>query len=53
MDYLIGNRNWIIGNATIMAHKYHTDFGMTLLLIYLLFYGNGSYSINSRISKSS
>jgi uncharacterized membrane protein YphA (DoxX/SURF4 family) len=37
----------------VMAHEYRTDFAMTLLLIYLLFYGSGSYSINSRISKSS
>ena len=36
-----------------MAHEYRTDFAMTLLLIYLLFYGSGSYSIDSRISKSS
>jgi putative oxidoreductase len=37
----------------VMAHEYRTDFAMTLLLIYLLFYGSGSYSIDSRISKSS
>jgi putative oxidoreductase len=36
-----------------MTHEYRTDFAMTLLLIYLLFYGSGSYSIDSRISKSS
>ena len=36
-----------------MAHEYRTDFAMTLLLIYLLFYGSGSYSIDSRISKFS
>lgn len=36
-----------------MAHEYRTDFAMTLLLIYLLFYGSGNYSIDSRISKSS
>jgi uncharacterized membrane protein YphA (DoxX/SURF4 family) len=35
-----------------MAHEYRTDFAMTLLLIYLLFYGSGSYSIDSGISKS-
>jgi uncharacterized membrane protein YphA (DoxX/SURF4 family) len=36
-----------------MAHEYRTDFAITLLLIYLLFYGSGSCSIDSRISKSS
>jgi hypothetical protein len=35
-----------------MAHEYRTDFAMTLLLIYLLIYGSGSLSIDSKINKS-
>ncbi len=31
------------------AHEYRTDFAMTLLLIYLLIYGSGSWSIDSKI----
>ncbi len=34
------------------AHEYRTDFAMTLLLIYLLFYGPGNWSLDSRISDS-
>ncbi len=36
-----------------MAHAYRTDFAMTLLLIYLLIYGAGNWSIDSVIYKSS
>lgn len=32
------------------AHEYRTDFAMTLLLIYLLIYGAGGWSFDSRIS---
>jgi putative oxidoreductase len=35
-----------------MAHEYRTDFAMTLLLIYLIIYGSGSWSIDSKIDKS-
>ena len=31
------------------AHEYRTDFAMTLLLIYLLIYGAGGWSIDSKI----
>jgi uncharacterized membrane protein YphA (DoxX/SURF4 family) len=31
------------------AHEYRTDFAMTLLLIYLLIYGSGSWSVDSKI----
>jgi putative oxidoreductase len=31
------------------AHEYRTDFAMTLLLIYLLIYGAGSWSVDSKI----
>lgn len=34
-----------------MAHEYRTDFAMTLLLIYLLIYGSGRWSVDSKISK--
>jgi uncharacterized membrane protein YphA (DoxX/SURF4 family) len=34
------------------AHEYRTDFAMTVLLIYLLIYGSGSLSIDSKINKS-
>jgi putative oxidoreductase len=33
-----------------MAHEYRTDFAMTLLLIYLLIYGSGKWSVDSAIS---
>jgi len=36
-----------------MAHEYRTDFAMTLLLIFLLLYGAGNWSIDSIIYKSS
>ena len=32
------------------AHEYRTDFAMTMLLIYLLIYGSGNYSIDKKIS---
>jgi uncharacterized membrane protein YphA (DoxX/SURF4 family) len=35
-----------------MAHEYRTDFAMTLLLIYLLIYGGGNYSIDKKITHS-
>lgn len=35
-----------------MAHEDRTDFAMTLLLIYLLIYGAGTWSIDSKILKS-
>ncbi|MGN6541489.1 MAG: DoxX family protein [Ginsengibacter sp.] len=35
-----------------MAHDYRTDFAMTLLLIYLLVYGGGNFSIDKKISHS-
>jgi uncharacterized membrane protein YphA (DoxX/SURF4 family) len=33
----------------ITAHEYRTDFAMTLLLVYLLIYGSGRWSIDSKI----
>jgi putative oxidoreductase len=35
-----------------MAHEYRTDFAMTFLLLYLIIYGSGSWSIDLRILKS-
>ncbi|WP_018612616.1 DoxX family protein [Segetibacter koreensis] len=34
----------------VMAHEYRTDFAMTLLLIYLLLYGGGNYSIDKKLT---
>jgi putative oxidoreductase len=34
-----------------MAHEYRTDFAMTLLLLYLLIYGSGNWSIDSKIKE--
>jgi putative oxidoreductase len=34
------------------AHEYRTDFAMTMLLIYLLIYGSGNWSIDSKIRGS-
>ena len=34
-----------------MAHEYRTDFAMTLLLVYLLSYGSGRWSFDSKINK--
>jgi uncharacterized membrane protein YphA (DoxX/SURF4 family) len=36
-----------------MAHDYRTDFAMTLLLIFLLLYGGGSYSMDYKIQQAS
>jgi len=36
-----------------MAHEYRTDFAMTLLLIFLLIYGAGNWSIDTMMYKSS
>lgn len=36
-----------------MAHEYRTDFAMTLLLIFLLIYGAGKWSMDSIIFKPS
>lgn len=35
-----------------MAHAYRTDFAMTLLLVYLLIYGAGKWSLDSLIHRS-
>jgi putative oxidoreductase len=35
-----------------MAHEYRTDFAMTLLLIYLLIYGAGRWSVDTKIIKT-
>jgi putative oxidoreductase len=35
-----------------MAHEYRTDFAMTLLLLYLIVYGGGKWSIDSGIIQS-
>ena len=34
-----------------MAHEYRTDFAMTLLLIYLIIYGAGKWSLDSCLFK--
>jgi uncharacterized membrane protein YphA (DoxX/SURF4 family) len=34
------------------AHEYRTDFAMTLLLVYLLVYGGGMNSIDSKVTKT-
>ena len=36
----------------VMAHEYRTDFALTLLLIYLLIYGGGGCSVDSKLLKS-
>ena len=36
----------------VMAHEYRTDFAMTLLLIFLLIYGGGNYSIDKKLTYS-
>ena|SRR5450631_27336 len=33
------------------AHEYRTDFAMTLLLIYLIIYGSGGWSMDSKMVK--
>ena len=35
-----------------MAHEYRTDFAMTLLLFYLIFFGAGKWSVDWKIFKS-
>jgi uncharacterized membrane protein YphA (DoxX/SURF4 family) len=35
------------------AHEYRTDFAMTLLLMYLLIYGSGRWSVDSKITGGS
>ena len=35
----------------LMVHEYRTDFALTILLIYLLIYGSGRWSIDSLIVK--
>jgi uncharacterized membrane protein YphA (DoxX/SURF4 family) len=32
-----------------MAHEYRTDFAMTLLLIFLLIYGGGNFSMDKKM----
>jgi putative oxidoreductase len=34
------------------AHEYRTDFAMTLLLIYLIYYGSGKHSFDKKIYHS-
>ena len=34
------------------AHEYRTDFALTLLLIYLVIYGAGKWSVDLRLSES-
>lgn len=34
-----------------MAHEYRTDFAMTLLLVYLLIYGSGRWSVDLKLKK--
>jgi putative oxidoreductase len=34
-----------------MAHESRTDFAMTILIIYLLIYGSGRLSVDSKINK--
>jgi putative oxidoreductase len=36
----------------VMSHEYRTDFAMTLLLIYLIFWGGGRWSADSKFFKS-
>jgi putative oxidoreductase len=35
-----------------MAHEYRTDFAMTLLLVYLMIYGAGAWSLDSSLYNS-
>jgi len=37
----------------VFAHEYRTDFAVTLLLIYLLIYGGGALSVDSKFYNSS
>jgi uncharacterized membrane protein YphA (DoxX/SURF4 family) len=34
------------------AHEYRTDFAMTMLLLYLLIYGSGNSSLDSKIHEA-
>ena len=34
------------------AHEYRTDFAMTMLLIFLVYYGGGKYSVDIKINSS-
>jgi uncharacterized membrane protein YphA (DoxX/SURF4 family) len=34
----------------IMAHEYRTDFAMTLLLLFLLYFGGGKYSVDKTLT---
>lgn len=34
----------------VMMHEYRTDFAMTMLLVYLLIYGAGNWSVDSKIN---
>jgi uncharacterized membrane protein YphA (DoxX/SURF4 family) len=34
-----------------MAHEYRTDFAMTMLLFFLLYFGGGNYSLDKKLSK--
>jgi uncharacterized membrane protein YphA (DoxX/SURF4 family) len=36
----------------IMAHEYRTDFAMTMLLIFLIKYGGGVFSIDIKLFKN-
>jgi len=40
---LIGKGFWV------MAHEYRTDFAITLLLVYLLIFGAGKWSVDSKL----
>ena len=31
------------------AHEYRTDFAMTMLLLFLVYYGSGKYSVDKRL----
>ena|ERR1017187_5233457 len=35
-----------------MAHEYRVDFAMTLLLIFLVIYGGGNYSVDKKLTIS-
>jgi len=35
-----------------MAHEYRTDFAMTMLLIFLIIYGGGKYSVDKNLTDS-
>jgi uncharacterized membrane protein YphA (DoxX/SURF4 family) len=33
----------------VFAHEYRTDFAMTMLLIFLLYFGSGNFSIDKNL----